>query len=69
MSERVRELARRLKLTPTENTRIEYCAVGGRRCWWLRGCVEGDQALPGTGNARTISEAIDDANSWLEEEP
>jgi hypothetical protein len=67
MNERVKQLAVKLKMTPTDKTRIEYCAVGGERKWWLLGCVEGDQALPGTAGARTVAEAVEGAESWLKE--
>lgn len=63
--ERVLRLASALKLTPTARTRVEYCSVGGKRRWWLLGCVEGDQALPQTASARTVPEALEMAEAWL----
>jgi hypothetical protein len=62
---REERLARALKLTTTEQLRIEYCAVGGKRGWWLRGCVEGDQPLPQTAAAHTVREALDMVEAWL----
>jgi hypothetical protein len=63
--ERTVRLARALKMTPTERTRVEYCAVGGKRAWWLLGCVEGDQALPQTHGAHTVVEALEQSEAWL----
>jgi len=66
--ERVLRLASVLKLTPTARTRVEPCVVGGRRRWWLLGCIEGDQALPQTASAHTLPEALDMAEAWFASE-
>jgi len=52
-------------MTPTYSLRLELSHVGGRRRWWLCGCKEGDQALPRTGDAKTASEALENAEGWL----
>jgi len=63
--ERLQRVARALCLTPTDRLDIVLSRVGGRRAWWVVGCVEGDQALPQTGAARTVDEALDAAEAWL----
>jgi len=65
LSRRVNALARAFGLTATARTWVEPTYVDGRRCWVLKGCLEGDRPLPRTGAARTIREALDAAEGWL----
>lgn len=56
------KLARALGLTPgRDGVRLEL----DRGRWWLRGCREGDRALPQTHGAHTMAEAIERAEAWL----
>lgn len=62
---KLRIIAKALKLTPTDKLHLEK---GGRplsTCWWLVGCVEGDQPLPRTSQCHTTKEAIEAAMGWL----
>ncbi len=62
---RLRKLAEALCMTPPPTIRLELRRVGGRRKWWLCGCLEGDQALPMTADAKTAEEALEAAEGWL----
>jgi hypothetical protein len=55
-------LANALCLTPLVFVRLEREASGR---WWLLGCVEGDQALPGTQSCQSEQEALLLMEQWL----
>jgi hypothetical protein len=63
LRERGVRLARALGLTPTERTRVERDST--TRAWWLLGCVEGGQPLPGARDEATLSAALEAAEAWF----
>jgi len=63
--ERIDRLGRVLCFTPGSAGFDLKQDIGGRRCWWLVGGVEGDQALPGTCGMNTLAEALDAAEAWF----
>lgn len=66
--ERIERLGKALSLTPGADgfsLSMQYVDGSSRRRWWIVGGVEGDQALPLTGNAHTVNEALDNAEAWL----
>lgn len=63
--ERVCRLAHALGMEPTEKATLEPSRVTGRKAWWLTGCIGGDAAIPQTGHAHTVHEALDAAEAWL----
>jgi hypothetical protein len=60
---RILKLAKVLKLTPTGKTRLEKDLSS--QIWWILGCVEGEQPLPGTRGCATMIEALENVEGWL----
>lgn len=63
LKDRILNLAKVLAVTATEKITIEKDLA--TQIWWLRGCVEGDQPLPGTRGCGTIQEALENVEGWL----
>jgi|LauGreDrversion4_2_1035121.scaffolds.fasta_scaffold09254_6 hypothetical protein len=63
IKDRIFKLAKALCLIPTEKTWIEKDEKTA--IWWLIGCKEGDQALPGTRGCSTVKEALENAEGWF----
>jgi hypothetical protein len=60
-SERIRRIAERFAFTPTNAT----CIVKDGEDWWLLGCVEGDQKLPGVRSVWALGDVLDIVEAWL----
>jgi len=63
LKSRILKLAKVLKLTPTGKTRLEKDLSS--QIWWILGCVEGEQPLPGTRGCATMIEALENVEGWL----
>lgn len=61
--DRLKLLAKALCVTPTNKLDIEKSTEFNN--WWLVGCKEGDTALPYTKGAKTMLEALENAEGWL----
>jgi len=64
---RLLALAKSFGMTPTTEIRLEHKKEFDKWRWWLLGCVEGDQPLPNTSSAGTVSEALDKVEHWFSE--
>ena len=63
LKSRILKLAKVLKLAPTGKIRLEKDLAS--QMWWILGCVEGDQPLPGTRGCATMIEALENVEGWL----
>jgi|688.fasta_scaffold870778_2 hypothetical protein len=63
LNARLKLLAKVLCVTPTDKVFLER--DWKTNVWWLRGCVEGDTALPQTKGSKTIFEALENVEGWL----